>query len=340
MNYIMREIGILKWAFWTGIAVYFLFFLFMYVLKVRRNISWKCVPELLFCVYAAALLKTTGMLELNFSLSGIMNFNLLPFIGSSIVPALLNWLLFVPLGFLMPLVFPSSKWNGKKAAAIGGAVSFTIEILQLLGGRYAEIDDVLLNTLGTFSGCFIFIAISNFRKNRKKAVQYLTVLCGSLMVCFAVIYFMGDNSSGMPDGLSAVKDDIAEVNVYYGGEKRSADPESFVYNCFETQISNCGGHLLESRPVSESNIINDEDCYIEIIYRAPHTLQFENAKYFSIQDADRILYNADTNMLYWGNSGYGNYLDYTGLEEELISYREQILEGYGQLKMSIMEYFH
>lgn len=171
-------------------------------------------------------------------------------------------------------------------------------------------------------------------------MQYLTVLCGTLMVCFTVIYFLGDNSIHMPDGLSAVKAHISEVNVYYGGEKRSVDPNSFVYNSFETQISNCGGHLLESRPVSEGDIMNDKDCYIEIIYQAPQTLHFENANHFSIQDADRILYNADTNMLYWGKSGYGNYLDYTGLEEELISYREQILEGYEQLKMSIMEYFH
>lgn len=65
-----------------------------------------------------------------------------------------------------------------------GAVSFTIEILQLLAGRYAEIDDVLLNTLGTFSGCLIFTAVSNFRK---KAVQYLTALCGFLVVCFTAI---------------------------------------------------------------------------------------------------------------------------------------------------------
>lgn len=111
---------------------------------------------------------------------------------------------------------------------------------------------------------------------------------------------MGDNSSSMRDGLSAVKDYIAEANVYYGGEKSSVDSESFVYNCFETQISNCGDHLLESRPVSDGTIMNAEDCYFEIIYRAPQTLHFKNTNYFSIQDADRILYNADTNMLYWG----------------------------------------
>lgn len=338
MNYIIREIGILKLAFLIGTVIYIILFLFLYVLKVRRNVSWKCVPEILLCIYSVALLQTTGIFTLNFSLNGISNFNIVPFIGSSIVPVLLNWFLFVPYGFLMPFVFSSSKWNGRKVVVIGGVTSLIIEMLQLFGGRYAEIDDVVLNTLGTFSGYILFIFVHNLRKDRKKAVISVLVLCCALTICFTGIYFMGDNSRKIPDGLYAIKDYISEVNVYCGGKKHSIDRDSYIYNSFETQISNCGGHLLESYSISENEVINDNDCYIEVIYQSPQTIYFENGKDFSIADADRILYNADTNMLYWGVSDYQNYLDYTKLDEDLIGSREQILEEYKQLKMLIAEY--
>lgn len=34
--------------------------------------------------------------------------------------------------------------NGKKVLLIGFITSFSIELLQLFGGRFAEIDDVLI----------------------------------------------------------------------------------------------------------------------------------------------------------------------------------------------------
>lgn len=338
MNYIIRELEILKLAFPIGTVTYIVLFLFLYVLKVRKNFSWKCLLEILFCIYSVALLKTTGIFTLNLSLHEISNFNIIPFTGSTITPVLLNWLLFVPYGFLMPFVFSSSKWNWRKAVVIGGVTSLIIEMLQLFGGRYAEIDDVLLNTLGTFSGYILFVFLHNLRKDRKKAVISLLLLCCALTICFTGIYFMGDNSSKMPEGLYAVKDYISEVNVYSGGKKHSIDRDSYVYSSFETQISNCGGHLLESYPISENEVFNDNDCYIEVIYQSPQTIYFENGTDFSIAEADKILYNADTNMLYWGVSDYQYYLDYTKLDEDLISWREQILEEYKQLKMLIVEY--
>jgi len=76
---------------------------------------------------------------------------------------------------------------------------------------------------------------------------------------------------------------------------------------------------------------NKADCFIEIIYDSPQTIAFENAQNFSIENADRILYNADKNILYWGNSGYQSCLDYTKLDEDLHAHKEEILDGYKQL---------
>ena len=81
---------------------------------------------------------------------------------------LLNYILFVPYVFLLPNVFTSCKWNWKKVLCIGALTSFTIEILQLFGGRYAERDDFIVNTLGALSGYILYVCLLELQKNRKK----------------------------------------------------------------------------------------------------------------------------------------------------------------------------
>ena len=76
----------------------------------------------------------------------------------------------------------------------------TIEILQLFGGRYAEIDDFLINTFGTLAGYLFYTCLRNFRENRKKAVCSFIALAVSLGICFSGIYFVGDHSEQLPEG--------------------------------------------------------------------------------------------------------------------------------------------
>lgn len=313
MNYIMNGIQTFKGAILIGVPVYIIILVLLYLFKVRRNISWKCIFEMIFCIYVITLLKTTGIFTLTYNLDGRYNYNLIPFVGSSIVPVLLNFVLFIPYGLLLPLIFRSCKGNWKKVVIICGLSSLTIELLQLFGGRYAEIDDFLFNTFGAFSGYIIYTCVDERKKNRKKAVVSIVSLCAALIICFTGIYALGDNEKQLPDGLSAVENNIAEINVYSGGEKRTLD-NTYVYNVFAIQISNCGGHLLEIQNASESDVWNETDCFIEIIYDSPQTIAFENAENFYIENADRVLYNADKNILYWGNSSYQNCLDYKKLD--------------------------
>ena len=61
-------------------------------------------------------------------------------------------------------------------------------------------------------------------------------------------------------------------------------------------------------------------------------------KAFSIiQDT---LYNADQNILYWGNLGYQNCLDYTKMDGELQAHKEEILKQYTELAILIRDDFH
>lgn len=51
---------------------------------------------------------------------------------------------------------------------IGTMTSLSIEILQLFGGRYAEIDDFITNSLGTFVGFLIYTyGVEKMFKNQK-----------------------------------------------------------------------------------------------------------------------------------------------------------------------------
>ena len=340
MNYMIKGIQALKESVFLGIIIYIVIFVLLYLFKKRRTISWNYMFEGIFCIYCVTLLNLTGIFTLSYSLNGPFNYNLLPFIGSSIVPILLNFALFFPLGFLLPLIFRSCRGNWKKVAIISGLISFLIELLQLFGGRYAEMEDFLINTLGGFSGYIVCTAICERKTNRRKAVVSIVTLCLTLALCLIGIYAVGDNEKQLPDGLSAVENSIAEINVYSEGEERSISIDSYQYRSFASQISNCGGHLLEIQKTSEGEIWNDTDCFIEIIYTADQTIKFENAENFSIERADRLLYNADKNVLYWGEAGYQNCLDYTKMNEEMQTHKEEILKGYEELSTSIRDCFN
>ncbi|SFX59137.1 Glycopeptide antibiotics resistance protein [Bacillus altitudinis] len=71
-----------------------------------------------------------------------------------------NILLFVPLGFFLYQAFRTLRWQ--KAILAGFFLSTIIEILQWIFSqsgmitRSSDIDDILLNTLGTALGCMLY----------------------------------------------------------------------------------------------------------------------------------------------------------------------------------------
>ena len=339
-GYVIDGIFYLKNSFLLGGAIYLLILTILHFLKIRRQMTWKCIPELLLSIYGIALLKITGIFSLSFSLSGFKNINLIPFIGGSAMMTFLNFLLFLPLGVLLPVVFLSCKKNMKKVVLIGFSLSLGIEFLQMFGGRYAEIDDLIINTAGTLSGYVLYSMIAYWKEDRKKAFKWGAVFCVAVVACFTGIYLLSDNESPVPTGLDAVADDIAEVNVYSAGEKQTIDQSADVYSVLNMQLENCSGIILEPERVSEAEVWNDQDAFIEIVYAGPKTITFENAPNFEMADAGRLLYNATRNILYWGNENYANSIDYTRFDDNLQEHSAQILEQYKELESSIDEYFN
>ena len=75
-------------------------------------------------------------------------------------------LMFVPLGFLLPVVFKNFRSTFKTTLLVF-LFSFSIEVIQYFIGRSADIDDLILNTLGGIIGYGIFILFNKClqRKN-------------------------------------------------------------------------------------------------------------------------------------------------------------------------------
>ncbi|WLR42658.1 VanZ family protein [Bacillus carboniphilus] len=80
-----------------------------------------------------------------------------------------NIILFIPLGFLIPLRFKMFKlW---KTAIFGFLVSLLVETIQLLfTGRSFDVDDLILNTFGAIAGftCFNLLFLSLTKVKQRK----------------------------------------------------------------------------------------------------------------------------------------------------------------------------
>ena len=80
--------------------------------------------------------------------------NLIPFQDFSarnMEGMVLNAIMFAPLGFLLPAYFERYRHWGRTLAA-GFLTSLTVELTQLFTFRATDVDDLIMNTLGTLVG--------------------------------------------------------------------------------------------------------------------------------------------------------------------------------------------
>ncbi|MBP5617096.1 MAG: VanZ family protein [Elusimicrobiaceae bacterium] len=88
--------------------------------------------------------------------------------ASPVEDLLLNIVLFLPIGFLLPYVWP--KFNFWKTALAGLLFSSVIEGVQYLAQwGCCDIDDVINNTLGTCIGYFCYRIYQRFTRPQKSA---------------------------------------------------------------------------------------------------------------------------------------------------------------------------
>lgn len=76
-----------------------------------------------------------------------------------------NFLMFVPMGFFLPLV--SEKVNRQNVLKISIIIPIIVEVIQLVVGRSFDVDDLILNFAGIIVGYFIAIGAKALTKKKK-----------------------------------------------------------------------------------------------------------------------------------------------------------------------------
>ncbi|MEO6605913.1 MAG: VanZ family protein [Aeromicrobium sp.] len=117
-----------------------------------------------WCVYGAGVAANT-VFPIYFGTMGDdqswrVFLNLTPLANTELFDMLTNVLVFVPLGFLLPLV--ARTISARRVLLFGFLVSFTMEALQFInavtghGGHVADVNDLLANSLGAPIGYALF----------------------------------------------------------------------------------------------------------------------------------------------------------------------------------------
>lgn len=117
------------------------------------------------------VVSTLGMVKEVFNTAVVENIprnETILYLGANIFG---NILMFGPLGLLLPLLWKYFR-KFSKTVLFGFLVSFTIEFSQLFLARGTDIDDLILNTIGTMLGYLTFVV---FHKLFPKFTEKFTV---------------------------------------------------------------------------------------------------------------------------------------------------------------------
>jgi glycopeptide antibiotics resistance protein len=132
----------------------------------RTSLLWPVLLTLY--LFAAFHLTGAGTLSdaLRYGIAPPNQINLIPFSREIDQTAYFqNVLLFLPLGFLLPYIHP--RWDSFSGTTFAGfSFSLLIELSQLLNNRRTDVDDLILNTLGTLLGYLIYRTVSRLLGGR------------------------------------------------------------------------------------------------------------------------------------------------------------------------------
>ena len=115
---------------------------------------------------------------------------------------LLNIVLFMPFGFLLPTIWLQFR-KMKKTVCAGFFFSLAIELNQLLNNRITDIDDLFTNTLGAIIGYLLYSVLFKliFKRKEKKldtnsslVIKYEAIFClvcsfvGAMLIYYPALF--------------------------------------------------------------------------------------------------------------------------------------------------------
>lgn len=143
-------------------------------------------------MYLAAVFSVVGIPTIKY-IQIEPQFNLIPIVDIVNAPlgyiknTVLNILLFLPLGFLLPVIWKEFQ-NLKQTAVFGFALSLAIELSQIFTYRLTDVDDLITNTFGAVAG--YFVAKIFLKKSKadtavsQREIELAVILGSTLLVMF------------------------------------------------------------------------------------------------------------------------------------------------------------
>lgn len=94
---------------------------------------------------------------------------LVPFQSDGVFTYIMNVIMLMPLGFLLPYIWKNFR-NPVKTALTGLGFSAFIEFAQLPTNRLVDVDDLMMNTLGAAAGYIVWKIMGDhfFHKKEKQ----------------------------------------------------------------------------------------------------------------------------------------------------------------------------
>ena len=161
----------------------------------EKFVFYKEFFNMLFIIYALILFQLLTNTEMNAS-SGI---NIVPFteilryeVGSTqfYVNVIGNILVFLPFGYFVSSYIKATKVSHILLVML--ITSFTIEFVQHYIGRSFDIDDILLNVIGSIIGFLLYIGFTAIKKHLPKFFRsdlFYNIICVVLLVIAVIYYF-------------------------------------------------------------------------------------------------------------------------------------------------------
>ena len=331
-SYILDGIWVAKNSALIGVELFIAFQGVLLLVKKRaindyRGISKVLLAaELLLCIYVCAILKITGIIDhevyFGFSPANLMGFITVPFVGASIKMVTLNFLLFVPYGFLVFLVSKGARMSWRKALLVGFLSSLLIEMVQAFTGRLTELDDLIINTAGFMAGFLVADGIGKaIAKGDLKGglVEIALVAAVSLAGLFLLSFLAnGDRVQAEEDAyyngiagamgtLDEETEAMAEFNVYYEGEKKDAlnDDNWDLYDWYMSMgidVNNKAGLYSVENYDSDHLAFDPEKIYLEVVYSSPQLFRFYNNHDWVMENIVHMVYCPEDGQIWYGES--------------------------------------
>ncbi len=304
----------------------------------RRKPSAKQIPryisEFALTWYSCAILKITGIL---FTSRGFLpqfsepflngSFVQIPFVGASFQMVALNFFMFVPLGFLLPLALRFKKHRLLKAILIAVLFSMLIETVQIFIGRFFEIDDIISNSLGAVSGALLWQGIYWIKtKQIKKGILGIVsaLLVGGLFLAGVSLIANGDRLqeellqkySELPED-TELENNLDHIDVSSGLDAKASAKtfEGFdfanVYLEMKLDITN---NISQYGPKQAAELKSgSDDILISVYLNEPQTFTFRNNPDITMENVVSWSYDInDGSIRYTDSSGNESLLSFTG----------------------------